>query len=361
MAINLTSKYSDKVAERFRRASLTGGVSNKDYSFEGVKTVKVFSVETVALADYNRSGTSRYGTPSELGDTVQELVMEQDKAFTYTIDKGNDQEQLNVKAATLSLRREIDEVVIPALDKYRLDVWCKKAGTVQGLAAAPDKNTITGLIMDVTETLDDALVPEEGRTLFITAAMYKLLKENPDFLGNDRLGAAALAKGQVGEIDGMKVVKVPNSYLPEGVYWLITHKSAVLGPAKLQDYKIHKDPPGINGDLVEGRVLHDAFVLEAKKDAVYTAANAAYVANTPVITDNAAGDIFNLATTTANAAIYFTVDGTDPRYSSTATAYSGDVNYAAANYPSGTVVRAYAADFTNGIFPSGVASATLTL
>lgn len=359
MAINLTSKYSNRVSERFKKASLTSGVSNHDFNFEGVKTVKVFSVDTVALSDYNRSGTSRYGTPAELGDTVQELTMTQDKAFTYTIDKGNEKEQLNVKAATLSLRREVDEVVIPALDKHRFDVWCKKAGNIKALSATPNKNTITGLIMDSTEVLDDALVPENGRTLFITASMYKVLKENPDFIGNDKLGEAALAKGQVGEIDGMKVVKVPNSYFPTGVYWLITHKSAVLGPAKLQDYKIHKDPPGINGDLVEGRVLHDAFVLEAKKNAVYVAANAANVANTPTITDDTTNDIFNIATTTANATVYYTVDGSDPRYSESTVAYSGNVNYAAAGYSAGTVVRSYASDLTNGIFASGVTSATL--
>jgi len=359
MAINLTSRYSDKVAERFKKASLTGGVSNKDYSFEGVRTVKVFSVDTVPLTDYSRSGTARYGTPAELGDTVQELTMTQDKAFTYTIDKGNEQEQLNVKAATLSLRRQIDEVVIPALDKHRFDVWCKKAGTIRGLAAAPNKSTVTGLVMDSTQVLDDALVPENGRTLFITASMYKVLKENPDFLGVDRLGEAALARGQVGEIDGMKAVKVPNSYFPAGVYWLITHKSAVLGPAKLQDYKIHKDPPGINGDLVEGRVLHDAFVLEAKKDAVYMAANAARVTNAPTITDDAVNSIVNIATTTGNASVYYTVDGSDPRYSESAVTYGGNVNYAAAGYPAGTVVRAYASDLTNGIFASGVASKTL--
>lgn len=361
MAINLTSRYSDRVAEHFRKASLTGGVSNKDYTFEGVKTVKVFSVDTVALTDYNRSGTARYGTPAELGDTVQELTMAQDKAFTYTIDKGNEQEQLNVKAASKSLRREIDEVVIPSLDKYRFTVWCKKAGNIRGLAAAPDKNTVTGLIMDSTEVLDDALVPENGRTLFITAAMYKVLKENPDFLGSEKLSEAALAKGQVGEIDGMRVVKVPSSYFPEGVYWLITHKSAVLGPAKLQDYKIHKDPPGINGDLVEGRVLHDAFVLEARKNAVYVAANAAFVANTPTITDNASGDVFSISSTTPNTKLYYTVDGSDPRYSESVKSYSGAVNYAAAGYPGGTVVKAYAADDANGVFPSGVASVTLAV
>lgn len=359
MAINLTTKYSDKVAERFKKASLTTGASNTDYTFEGVKTVKIYSVDTVALSDYNRSGTSRYGTPAELSDTLQELTMTQDKSFTYTIDKGNEKEQMNIKAATTSLRREIDEVVIPTLDKYRFEKWCKGAGTVKALSAAPNVNTITGLIMDSTSVLDDALIPDVGRTLFVTTAMYKVLKLNPDFLGNEKLSEASLAKGQVGEIDGMKVIKVPSTYLPTGVYWLITHKSAVLGPAKLQDYKIHKDPPGINGDLVEGRVLHDAFVIGSKANAVYVAAASANVTNYPTVTDDTTNDIFNIASNTANAKVYYTTDGTDPRYSATATTYTGNVNYH--TFTNGATLKAYAADLNNGIFASNVVTATLTI
>jgi hypothetical protein len=37
----------------------------------------------------------------------------------------------------------------------------------------------------------------------------------------------------------------------------------------LSEYKIHDNPPGINGWLVEGRVYYDAFVLENKKSAIY--------------------------------------------------------------------------------------------
>ena len=37
----------------------------------------------------------------------------------------------------------------------------------------------------------------------------------------------------------------------------------------LEDYKIHEDPPGISGSLVEGRINYDAFVLENKAMAIY--------------------------------------------------------------------------------------------
>ena len=42
-----------------------------------------------------------------------------------------------------------------------------------------------------------------------------------------------------------------------------------MAPVKLEDYKIHEDPPGISGSLVEGRVCYDAFILENKKKAIY--------------------------------------------------------------------------------------------
>jgi hypothetical protein len=33
--------------------------------------------------------------------------------------------------------------------------------------------------------------------------------------------------------------------------------------------KVSENPPGINGWLVEGRVVYDAFVLESKKNGIY--------------------------------------------------------------------------------------------
>jgi hypothetical protein len=62
---------------------------------------------------------------------------------------------------------------------------------------------------------------------------------------------------------------VPKSYFPENVEFIITNQAATTSPVKLSEYKIHDNPPGINGWLVEGRVYYDAFVLENKKSAIY--------------------------------------------------------------------------------------------
>lgn len=44
---------------------------------------------------------------------------------------------------------------------------------------------------------------------------------------------------------------------------------ATVAPTKLEEYKVHQDPPGISGELVEGRIVYDAFVLDNKKMAIY--------------------------------------------------------------------------------------------
>ena len=60
MAINLHEKYSKKVQERFYQESLTESSFSKslDVEFTGVKTVKVSSIGTVPMNDYNRTGTN---------------------------------------------------------------------------------------------------------------------------------------------------------------------------------------------------------------------------------------------------------------------------------------------------------------
>lgn len=272
MAINLAEKYDKKVVERFKLKSLTEAFINRDYDWQGTRTVKVYSIPTVPLNDYKKTGTSRYGTPTELEDNIQEMTVTQDKGFTFTIDKGNNQDQMNVKGAGKALAREIDEVIVPTKDTYRLDIMVKAAVKNGGTNATPAKITKTNAyeaFLEGQEYLDNKKVPVGGRVAGVSASMYKYLKLDPSFVKNSDLGQKITINGQVGEVDGVKIVKLPKSYLPEGCAFLIAHPSVTTSPDKLSDYKIHDNPPGINGNLVEGRVRYDAFVLDEKKDGLY--------------------------------------------------------------------------------------------
>lgn len=267
MAINYASKYAQKIDERFSREALTGAAVNNDYDFVGTKTVNVYSVPTAQMNDYTRTGSSRYGTPEELENTVQELTLSKDRSFTFTIDRGNYSDTQMSNAAGAALQRQLREVVIPEIDAYRFAKICAGAGTTA--TGEITSSNAYDAFLDGTTALIDSKVPQSGCAAFVSSTFYKCIKEDSSFIKNGDMSQEMLVKGQVGTIDGIPVIAVPKSYLPEGVNFIITNKSATTAPVKLAEYKIHDNPPGINGWLIEGRVYYDAFVLNNKKPAIY--------------------------------------------------------------------------------------------
>lgn len=343
MAVNYASAFAPKVAEAFKLNSITDSARGTGYKFTGVRSIRVMSVDTVPLNDYKRSGSNRYGEPVELGDTIQELTMRDDKSFTMTIDKGNQADQLNLKGAAAAMRRETEQVVIPYVDKYRLREWGTHAGLIVPLNAAPGKSDIVDAIFDAGCDMSNRLVPTANRTIFIRNSLFKLLKASNQVIGNDVLGKKVITKGEMGEFDGSTVKAVPDSYFPENVYFIIKYKGCTADPVKLNEANIHTDPPGISGNLMEGRIYHDAFVLEQKANGLYVAAKKDSQTAAPTVAEANS----KVTLTSAGAAIWFTTDGSDPRYSESAQVYA-----AAIDVPTGKTLKAYAVK--DGLFPSGV-------
>lgn len=267
MAINYAEKYSSQIDERFSKEAMSMGAVNQDYDFVGAQTVHVYSVPTAPMHDYTKTGLSRYGTPEELGNSVQEMTMSQDRSFTFTIDKGNFTDTQMVNAAGAALNRQLREVVIPEVDKYRFSKICANAGTTA--TEAITKDNAYDAFLTGTMTLTDNLVPLAGATAYVSSAFYKLIKEDSSFVKQSETGQEIAVKGQVGMIDGVPLVVLPKSYLPTNVDFFITNKIATTAPVKLSEYKTHDNPPGVNGWLVEGRTYYDAFVLDNKKSAIY--------------------------------------------------------------------------------------------
>ena len=271
MAVNLAEKYASKVDERFKLKSLTEPFINRDYTWDGVKTIHVYSIPTVALNNYDRTASAnRYGTPAELQDTETDYQLSQDKSFTFIIDKGNNVDQMNVKGAGKALQREIDEVIVPTKDQYRLAQISAGAVAAGGTAtAAISAANAYSKFLDGQKYLDNNKVPMSGRVAAISATFYTYIKQDSTFIKAGDMSQKMLVNGQVGEIDGVKLIKVPDSYLPANCAFIITHPSVTVAADKLAEYKVHDNPPGINGNLVEGRVYYDAFVLDAKKTGAY--------------------------------------------------------------------------------------------
>ena len=349
MAINLFTMHSDLTMNAFKRESLVAGKLCNDYDFSGAKTVKILTPLTVPMNEYQRSGANRYGNPTEMQDIIQELTLTQDRSFALTIDKGNDADQGYAKNAGKMLMLQIAERAVPEFDSYVLNKLATKAGIIAGNNTALTAENICDRISQATAQLDDMEVPAYDRILYISTQGYKLLKHSDEFMAVQELGRDALAKGVVGSYDNMEVIKVQAPRWPANVNFMIVLKNAATAPVKLSETKLHKDPPGISGHLLEGREYYDCFIFAPRAAGVYadvdTSSGKATVCATPSISSAGA-----ITSATEGVTIYYTTDGSDPRYS--ATAVQGN----SVSAPQGTVVKAYA--HKAGAFDSAVAEKT---
>lgn len=266
MAINYAEKYANEIDERFSLGSVTEKVINKNYEFDGVNTVFVYSADVAEVNDYSMQGMNRYGAPAELGNRVQEMKLTQDKSFAFTIDKRNNTDTMMTMHAGRCLQRQIDEVIIPMIDKYRLNILAENASATFYNTNASD--SIYRRILEVGAQLTENKVPRNGRVIFVTPLTHLALRFDERYTGTGDTSAQIAQNGNVEFIDGMEIIVVPSDYLPENTVALITHPCAMCSPVKLAEYNVHEDPPGMSGWLVEGRTYYDAFVFDNKKDAI---------------------------------------------------------------------------------------------
>lgn len=271
MAIDLITKFLPYVDEVFTTESKKSLLTNNDFEWTGAHTVKVYKLTTVGMNDYDRGGAgngSRYGDVASLGTALEEFTLTKDRSFTFAIDKlDNDETAQQVQAAS-ALARQQREVIIPEVDTYVYGVMTAGAG-IKPTAKALTADNIYTEIITANNAMDNAEVPETGRVLVVTPDIYLLMKQCKDITMETDIGNDMRLKGVIGLLDGLTIVKVPAVRLPQKFGFMIAHPVATVAPVKLEEYKIHQDPPGISGSLVEGRICYDAFILDNKKKAIY--------------------------------------------------------------------------------------------
>lgn len=273
MAIDLVTRYLPYVDEIFTTESKKALLTNQDFSWTGAHTVKVYKISTSDMNDYGRNPVagftgSRYGEIRDLAATTEEFTLKKDRSFTFAIDKLDNDETGRQLAAATALARQQRQVVIPEVDSYVYGVMCENAGHKPAAVTLTAENIFTE-ISKANTTLDNAEVPETGRQIVVTPDVYLLMKKCKDIVMETDIGNDMRLRGVVSNLDGANVIKVPAVRLPKNFGFMVAHPCATVAPTKLEDYKIHQDPPGISGSLVEGRICYDAFVLDNKVKAIY--------------------------------------------------------------------------------------------
>jgi len=272
MAQNFASASLKVLDERYFVKAKTNDIINKGIrlDFNGRQSVTIYNVSVVAETDYVRGGSNRFGQLVELGTGTQTFTLSQDKAWTYSIDRGNWADSMMVTEVGESVKRQVREVAIPTTDKYRL-------ATLQAYAVANSQSQVTVVTnanayqtyLAANVYFTNALIENENIHVFMTRTNYNLLRRDPEFKVASDEAYKDVKSGDVKIVDGIKIHIVPASYLPANTNFLFTADDVLVAPTKFDMIRTLNEVQGIDGWVVEGRRYYDAFIPTNRGKAIY--------------------------------------------------------------------------------------------
>lgn len=253
------------IDEKYFTKAKTDLVINKGIrlDFDGKRSVTIYNFSTVSEVDYVRDGANRFGQLVELGLGTQTFTLSQDKAFTYTIDRGNYADNLMVNEVGSTVKRQVREVSVPTTDKYRLGIagaYAVANGQIDTPGAVTTSNSYQLFTDQVANLYDVDQVDGDELVAFMTRATWNLLRRSTEYKLASNDAYADVKTGVVTDLDGVKIVPVPNNYLPAGMSWLIMAKDVLVAPTKFDMIRTLTEVQGIDGWVVEGRRYYDAFI-----------------------------------------------------------------------------------------------------
>jgi len=288
-SISLANKFLPILDEIYKKASLTARMDamTKPVEFGAANEVKVFKTSVVGLGTYSRSTGYPAGDVTGAWET---MTLAASRGRSFSIDRMDNEETLGQAFGTLA-GEFIRTQVVPEVDAYR---FAKYAGTsnisTTSEAALSSAAAVLAAYDAAMTQLDNDDVPSENRILFISTALYSLLKASI----SRSLGNETSADRRVLKLDDVEVVPVPQSRfytqitLDAGsissaggfsktsstgrdINFMLIHPSAVLQPVKHNMPKIFGPDENQTADawLFQYRLYHDAFVYDNKVDGVY--------------------------------------------------------------------------------------------
>lgn len=280
MAINLLSRTESKVMERLYKESVTQGIFSDQYTWAGVRTIEVMSVDTVPLTAYNRelndgtAGTigNRFGSIVELGDTKASYTMEDEVKYNLGYEKSTVSDQMDIKNASSIISRQDREIVRPYIDKYRLNKLAAGAGlNLYSATAAANlgRAKILETLLKAKAELNNNYAPANRQVIYIGETNAVEMKLADQVIGVDKLAENVIVNGVTGKLAGMQLNIVPDVYMPTGCAFLIVTKGSAWAPVKIKTSRVITEDARFDGNIVQFHLYHDCFVNKARENTIY--------------------------------------------------------------------------------------------
>lgn len=269
--INLVTKFQPLLDEVYQAASLTGDLENSAVKFDGSKTVKVLKLTVPPLGTYTRN--SGY-TSGDVTADWEAFTLNQDRGTEFSVDAMDDEETLNMTFGNAS-SEFIRLSVTPQVDAYRFAAMAGAEGVSGAEAAITTGDAAIKAINAAMTKMDEDEVPTEGRILYITPTLKRLIDELDSYKSKACL--ANISKiVQVPQKRFFSAVTIDENGFKKaegavGLNFILLDPKAAFAVAKHKKLKVFDPDTNQKGDdyLFQYRLYHDMFVYPQKAAGIY--------------------------------------------------------------------------------------------
>lgn len=288
-SIALAKRYVPYLDAVYKEASKTAFLDSqtRQNDLTGVNEILIFKTSMVGMGDYSRST----GYPAgDVTGTWQTLTLTKERGRAFSIDRMDNEESLDMAFGTLA-GEYIRTKVVPEIDATRFAAWAGTSGIqTTSEAALTTASAVLSAVDVAAAALDTEEVPMEGRVLFMSSAIHRLLNASV----SRSLANEAEFNRLLGRLDDMNIVVVPQTRFftqvtldpgatsnvggytktastGRNLNFVLLHPTAVWQAVKLSNLKVFTPDENQTADawLFQHRAYHDAGVYENKVKGVY--------------------------------------------------------------------------------------------
>ncbi|MEG0681702.1 MAG: capsid protein [Eubacterium sp.] len=259
--------------------------SNQNVKFMNAQTIKLPRITVSGYKDHNR-GVLGFNSGTVTNDWEPKKLTH-DRDIEIAIDPMDiDETNLVLEMANIQNVFETEQA-IPEKDSYRYSKLYAEAKAYKTAGAKVDNTILTKAnILEWFDaqmaSMDDLAVPTDGRVLYVTSAMQKIIKECDGISRNISAGAAGVINRQVTGLDNVMIKSVPSGRFKtkydftdgcvpaaaaKQINIILIHPSCVVSRDKYAYMKLFT--PGTDSRtadkyVYQNRYYTDTFLLEKK-------------------------------------------------------------------------------------------------
>lgn len=259
--------------------------SNQGIKFLNAQTIKIPRMSVSGYKDHDRN-TLGFNTGT-LANDWEPKKLTHDRDIEIPIDPMDiDETNLVLEMANIQSVFE-KEQAIPEKDSYRFSKLYAEAKTYKSQGAVIDNTSLSAANIlewfdEQMAIMDDKAVPQEGRVLYVTSAINKILKSAEGITRTISAGAAGVIDRRVHGLDDVSIKSVPSARFKTAynftdgcvpadsakqINMILVHPDCVISRDKYAYMKVFtpgSDSRTSDKYIYQNRYYTDTFLIERK-------------------------------------------------------------------------------------------------